>query len=225
LYILLLLYVFRGWNNTNEGDITANASLKFSIIIPVKNEEKNIVACIESIFMNSYPNDAYEILVVDDHSTDDTVIKMEAFNNKNLCLHSMDDKTGKKNALTYGIQMASFDTIIALDGDCFVQTQWLASVASAFEHKNADVVVGPVKIIDESRLIARYEFLDTAAMMVITANGILRDHYYLANGANLAFKKEAFLSLEGYSGNEHIASGDDVFFVNKAAKAKMRQRF
>ena len=53
--------------------------------------------------------------------------------------------------------------------------------------------------------------------MAITANGIFRKSYFLANGANISFKKAAFNAVNGYEGNEHLASGDDVFLINKIA--------
>ncbi len=222
LYILLLLYIVRGWNDTLEVNESVHSSLKFSILIPVKNEEKNIVACIDSVLINHYPSNAYEIIVVNDHSTDDTLKNLAAINNKALCVHSLVESHGKKQALTCGIQMSKYDYIITLDGDSLVPPYWLSYMASAFHQYNADVVIAPVKIIDGQNSIAQFESYDTAAMMAITANGIIRNQYYLANGANLAFKKESFFSLNGYEDNKHIASGDDVFFVNKAAKAQMK---
>lgn len=64
-----------------------------------------------------------------------------------------------------------------------------------------------------------FQFLDMVATMATTMAGILSQKYYLANGANLSFRKEAFVQTGGYVGNENIASGDDIFLINKIGNA------
>lgn len=222
LYVLLIIYVLHGWKHVKNSFVADSTALNISIIIPIKNEAKNIEACIESIIQNIHFTGQYEIIVVDDQSTDSTLEVLSAIKNPHLKVLSLITEKGKKNALTYGINNAKFDTIVALDGDCIVPNQWLALIASSFFNEGADVVVGSVKIIKVDNTISRYERYDTAAMMAVTANGIYHKNYFLANGANLAFKKEVFINVNGFEGNGDIASGDDVFFVNKAAQAKFK---
>lgn len=224
IYTVLILYVAQGWHSVKESLLNKDVAINLSIIIPVKNESANIEKCINSILQNKF-NGNYEIIIVNDHSTDDTLEKASTIQDQRISIHSLDKMKGKKNAITSGISHCSFDHIITLDGDCIVPKQWLCYIASAFQNSEADVIVCPVKIISDESLISQYESYDTAAMMAITANGIVKNQYFLANGANLAFKKKTFIEMKGYEGNLDIASGDDVFFVNKAANSSKKIAF
>jgi poly-beta-1,6-N-acetyl-D-glucosamine synthase len=217
IYSSLILYIIVGWNKANEIKIGVEEK-NFSVIIPAKNEERYIGACIESILHSKYPAQLIEIIVIDDKSEDNTyeVVKNQA----NVILIQQSHSLGKKAAITRGISEAKNEYIITLDADCIVQYNWFNIIAANFEANNADVVVGPVKI-NQTRndILSRFEFYDTVAMMAITVNGIFRNKYFLANGANLAYRKSVFLSLGGFDDNKNLASGDDVFFVNKAAQS------
>jgi poly-beta-1,6-N-acetyl-D-glucosamine synthase len=224
IYVVLIFYIVHGWNNANESKINKDVAADLSIIIPVKNESANINKCVGSILQNNFKGN-FEIIIVNDHSSDDTIEKASSIQDQRVSIYSLENTKGKKNAITYGISKSTFDYIIIVDGDCIVPNLWLSYIASSFLQLESDVLVGPVKIISNGSLIDQFECYDTAAMMAITANGIVKNQYFLANGANLAFKKNTFIDIGGYEGNQDIASGDDVFFVNKAAKKNKKISF
>ncbi len=222
-YAALIWYIYNGWSEIDEISSSLSSKLTISIIIPAKDEADNIGNCIESILDNNYSMSDYEILVVNDHSNDNTAHICCQFSEVKLI--NSKEEFGKKNALKLGIQNAKNEIIITLDADCVVPKNWINNIALCFEKTKTDLVVGAVKIAKANatsfwnKLITQFEFFDAAAMMATTANGIFRKQYFLSNGANLAFKKSLFTELNGYEGNEHIASGDDVFLLNKAVRA------
>ena len=114
-------------------------STSFSIIIPARNESSNIVSCLQTIFNNDYPIELYEIIVVDDHSTDNTsalVLELQKTYSNLKLLRLADEIDGqllnayKKKAIEKAINLASKDWIITTDADCFMQKEWLRNFAA-----------------------------------------------------------------------------------------------
>ena len=196
------------------------SKIDVSIVIAARNEEQNIEACLLSIIVNEYKKDNFEIIVVDDHSTDNTkecIISLNAPNVRVLSLPEL--LQGKKAALSYGIAAANHPIIITTDADCIVSRHWIHSHAKAYQNDIVQMCTSVVLPEESPSILNAFQFLDMVATMATTKAGILSQQYYLANGANLSFRKEAFMKTSGYVGNEKIASGDDIFLINKIVKA------
>lgn len=194
----------------------AMGSKRFSIVVAARNEASNIVACVESLLNQQYPANHFEVIVVDDHSTDDTFKIISAI--AGIKALSLTEGVGKKAALALGINNAMYECIATTDADCVVGERWLASLNESFNQSGAALLTGPVKISPCDRMPGAFEAMDVAITMVVTAFGIRRKRYYLANGANMAFNKKSYESLGGYQSHTHYASGDDVFFYAEAAR-------
>ncbi len=93
-----------------------------SLIIAAKNEEQNIYSLIDSLEKLNYPNENFEVIFVDDNSTDKTaeLIQSRISNKNNYTLITADNKTiaGKKGALKIGIENAKNNFIVITDADC-----------------------------------------------------------------------------------------------------------
>jgi len=216
-----------GWDDTSEWDIPADyvPKTKVSILIAARNEEKNIGSCIESIFRNKYPSHLFEIIIVDDHSEDNTQAVVQSYPQSNIKLIGLEDGTGKKSALEVGIKQATGSLVACTDADCVVPEKWLLSLASFYESTGANCIAGPIAYQVNKTLLQRFQYLDALNNMCVTANGIKKGTYHLANGANLIFTKEVFERIGGYPEKDNHASGDDVFLIQKIAKknpAKVR---
>ena len=133
LYALLILYYWRGWV-TIPGFTVVNqkAKAKISVIIAARNEEENIATCLDSVCNQSYPKELFEILVVDDHSTDNTAAIIKSYTNKNVKLISLKDfipvakiNSYKKKAIEIAIAQSTGELIITTDADCFAKENWL----------------------------------------------------------------------------------------------------
>lgn len=201
-------------------------STKISVLVPARNEAKNILACLESIARQTYPTRLFEVIVMDDHSDDGTFELAQHFTQKhpNVRVVRLADfvKSGttqsfKKKAIETGISLASGELIVTTDADCVVQRDWLALLVSFFEKKQAKFIAAPVNFHGEKTLFERFQSLDFLGMMGVTGAGIHLRMNQMCNGANLAYPRAVFHEVNGFEGINHLASGDDMLLMQKIA--------
>lgn len=208
-----------GWDDTPEWEIPEEyvPQSKVSVVIAARNEAKFISECIESIIRNKYPEHLLEIIVVNDHSEDDTKEVIEKFDHPQLILINLNGGSGKKKALEQGIKKAKGTLIACTDADSIVPENWLMSFVSFYEKNDSKCIAGPISYRTDKSLLQRFQFLDALNNMCVTANGITKQSYFMANGANLFFSKSVFEEIGGYSKNSTYASGDDMFLIQEIA--------
>ena len=233
LYALLLL-AYRYWFSLNKvfvKDKNSNVNehnIRFSIVIPARNEALNIKACIDSILAQDYPAEFFEVIVIDDFSEDDTAFMVKAFSHEhpNVHLLSLADyyKPGemnsfKKKAIEKAVSKAKGDWIVTTDADCMVPVQWLSLyndyIQQNLPHNKLVFIAAPVMFIKEKGILNEFQVLDFLALQGITAAAVGAGKHSMSNGANLAFEKSAFIAVGGYQGVDQIASGDDMFLMHK----------
>ncbi len=214
-YVYLIASIFDVWDNTAETYIQKPIMnyMSFSVIIAARNEEENITQVLQSIFSLHYPDASYEVIVVDDHSDDRTVELAKIFgraiviSNKGL---------GKKSAIETGVSKASNDYVISIDADCIVHQDLLSLYNSKIQtDKDLQFIAGAVIVNEEQSVLGYFQSLDMMSLMAATVYGLQENKYFLANGANMCFSRSAFFVVNGFSGNEQIPSGDDIFLINK----------
>ncbi len=202
-------------------------STSFSIIIPARNESSNIVSCLQTIFNNDYPKELYEIIVVDDHSTDNTsalVLELQKTYSNLKLLRLADEIDGqllnayKKKAIEKAINLASKDWIITTDADCFMQKEWLRNFAAYIQETGHVLVAAPVVFLKENNVLSMFQYIDFLSLQGITAASVSAGFHTMCNGANLAYQKAAFNAVGGFRDIDHIASGDDMLLMNKIKK-------
>lgn len=228
-YAGLLFFIHQGWRQLPAvPDFIPTDDRPFiSVIIAARNEGRSIFTTLHSLSLQQYPNDRYEIIVIDDHSEDDTAHILQAASQKNPNLHffslaehlPQDHQTiaYKKAALQLGIEQARGDFIVTTDADCLFPSAWLKSYAHGFR-EGALMVLGPVQLQGDDRFLDHFQALDVAGTMILTGAAVGWGHPLLANGANMGFERQFFYQLGGYAGNEHRASGDDIFLLQKAVR-------
>lgn len=201
---------------------------QLSIIIPARNEEDNIGACIQSILKQSYSKNLYEIIVVNDHSTDATASIVKTFNEPNIkCIDLInfignETNSFKKKGIEVGIAQANGELIITTDADCVAPPNWLQTIAAFYEEKKPDLIVMPVSIFPSPsgeglgvRFIEIFQALDFMTLQGITGSAVHKKIHSMCNGANLAYTKKAFNTVNGFAGINNIASGDDMMLMHK----------
>jgi biofilm PGA synthesis N-glycosyltransferase PgaC len=192
--------------------------LKISVIVPFKNEESNLAALIQSIAAQNYPKKKFEVILVDDHSSDDSVRvvlqTIRELDNFTMMSTGWAD-SGKKRALTRGIAKAKGQIIVTTDADCIVQPEWLACINKAFHRDQAQLVFGGVAIADDLTFFSRLQAMEFASLIASGAATLSLGAPTMCNAANLAFPKDVFKEVNGYEGNFEIASGDDEFLLRK----------
>lgn len=225
LYILLILYYWMSWltipvfNSTNQ-----NSRLKISVIIPARNEEKNIAICLDSINHQTYDKDLFEVIVVDDHSTDNTADIIKNHPLQNLKLIALKDfisdeiNSYKKKAIEIAIAQSTAELIITTDADCIVPEKWLETIAAFYNQHQPQFIAAPVSINCSFKFIEMFQALDFAMLQGITAASVHKKIHSMCNGANLAYSKKAFLAVDGFKGIDTIASGDDMLLMHKIYK-------
>ncbi|MBK8555410.1 MAG: glycosyltransferase [Lewinellaceae bacterium] len=228
--LLMLLYRF-GWSRQAvfTRPVGFQPRTRISVLIPARNEALNIGECLQSVLQNHYPDTLLEIIVIDDHSTDqtaDVVYQFAARTRQPLRLLSLaallpgtsETVAYKKKAITLAVEHARGELIVCTDADCVVPPDWLWLFAAAYEKDQPAAIAGPVLIHREKTGLQFFQSLDTAGMMLITGAGIQLGWQHMGNGANLAYPKKVFLDVQGFQGNEDRASGDDMFLLHKIAR-------
>ncbi|MBT1705500.1 glycosyltransferase [Chryseosolibacter indicus] len=217
LYYLFLIYLFVGWRKNFEEkvELSANTSLFLSVVIPVRNEGDNIVQLLQTLALQSYKN--FEVIVVDDHSTDNSIEFIKALNLADVtCLTN--SGSGKKMAITTAINASRGEVIVTTDGDCNAPVHWLESVSQYFSTDKTILLLGPVAMEEAAGLFSKMQQIEFASLIGSAASTAAFKNPTMCNGANLAFRKEAFVAVGGYEGNFQIASGDDEFLMRKISK-------
>jgi cellulose synthase/poly-beta-1,6-N-acetylglucosamine synthase-like glycosyltransferase len=196
----------------------------FTILIPARNEAKVINDCLNSILAQEYPADKYEIIVIDDHSEDETSLIVKQFISLNpfynirlIALHEHLPHGNKKEGITLGVSMAKFEHILLTDADCLRGTLWLHSIAHFIQNKPAKMLYAPVFFSAENTF-EKIQSLEFAGLVGIGAAAIQLKNPNMCSAANLMFTKTAFESVDGYKDNMHLASGDDEFLLHKVFK-------
>ena len=192
-----------------------------SIVVAVRNEEENIRTLVRELSGMAFPKEKFEVIIVNDHSSDATVknleLSFEELTNFRL-VELAEGKEGKKEALQFGIEQACFEIIATTDADCTFSKNWLTCVSSYFEQAETKMVVGGVKLIGDHSFFSQLQVTEFESLMGSTAAAIGLGHPMMCNGANLAFRKSAFVEVGGYADNMQIASGDDEFLMRKIVR-------
>jgi cellulose synthase/poly-beta-1,6-N-acetylglucosamine synthase-like glycosyltransferase len=220
VYTALILLLLRSWKNLESCNGTASLQDTFiTVIIPVRNEAENIIGLLEDINLQTYPQDMYEVIVVDDGSEDNTAALVKQFNARHLLkLITTDGKNGtshKKDAVTKGILNAKGKLIIATDGDCRVGPSWISSIENFYKNRNSKFIFGGVTFAEEKNLFEKMQTIEFASLTGCGAAFLNIGYPNMCNGANIAYEKEVFFEVSGYQGFEDHPSGDDEFLMHK----------
>lgn len=191
---------------------------KFSVVVPFRNEKENLSRLLSSFEKLYYPKEMFEVLLVDDFSDDGFQASGANFQ---LSAIQNNRKTAspKKDAICTAIKKAKYDWIITTDADCEVSEKWLLTLDN-FIQKNlkTEMVCGMVLTYSNGSFFQDFQKLDFMSLQSTTIGSFGMGNPFMCNGANFAYKKSLFQSLNGFSGNENIAGGDDVFMLQKAVK-------
>jgi len=229
-YLLLLAGIAHLWFHKKPfSPVAANAGNPFiSIVIPARNEEEELPRLLESIKGQQLSDNSYEIIVVDDHSTDRTAELARGFPKlKCISLTGTPGKNNKKRCIQAAIEASRGEIVLTTDADCIWPDHLITTVKSYFREQSCDVLCGPVSVASDQHpsFLHKFEQIDMAGMMLVTLAGIESHSFYLGNGAFLAYKKSGFLEVDPFRDNWQEASGDDVFLTKAMAKAGKKVDF
>jgi poly-beta-1,6-N-acetyl-D-glucosamine synthase len=221
VFILLpaIAFLFASRKSVNEKAETPN--LKVSVIVPLRNEANEIEALLKSLDKQTHTD--FELILVNDHSTDDTENTVRRFLGKkmNWQLISNDgNRRGKKAALSTGVAAAKGEIILTTDGDCVLPPNWIAKMISPFVNQSTQLVCGIVQYKKRKGLLWPFLQAEQISLQVISSGLAFLARFNLSrpifcSGASMAYRKSFFEKAKGYE-NDPYVSGDDVFLLQKA---------
>lgn len=223
-YGFLMRFYYRHWKALtdfrNEGPFPLT---RISVIIAARNEEHTIWPLLVRLSQQTYPKEYFEIIVVDDYSTDATAEKVKQFPFSNLVLIQPDvpeSVSSKKKAIETGIRVATGELIVTTDADCLPGQHWLETLAAFYAVEDPAFIAAPVMLRADERWLSIFQVLDFVTLQGITGASVAASFHSMCNGANLAYKKTAFESVNGFENIDRVASGDDMLLM-----FKIQQRF
>lgn len=225
LYALSLMVLIYGFQKLTLFSIkNSSPKTRFSIVIPFRNEAKNLPTLLESLSELNYPSKLFEVFLINDASEDSSEeIVLKAIVESEITLRLFQNKrtssSPKKDALDVGIKNAQFEWIVTTDADCEVPTNWLTTLDVFIQKKKPAMVCGPVLYNSDDGFIENFQEWDGFSLQTVTQGSFGLGKPLMANGANLTFQKEAFQKVKGFEGNNHLASGDDIFLMEKMKRA------
>jgi len=196
----------------------------FTVIIPARNESTHIRACLVSVVNNVYPAHLFEIIVVDDHSEDDTAHKVKELQAiyPQISLLRLQEYPGwvttqayKKKAIELAISKSKGNWMVTTDADGEVPMHWLGQLDGYIQKNDPVFIAAPVMFYSRKGLLQIFQQLDFLSLQGITAAAVSAGFHSMCNGANLAYRKDIFWSVGGFTGHEHLASGDDMLLMHR----------
>ena len=201
-----------------------SAALPVSVIICARNEAENLGRYLTSVLEQDYPD--FEVIVVDDCSTDDTDDVLGRFMEKYPLLRRTEirpDKKfthGKKLAVTLGIKAARYEHLLFIDADCMPESnRWIRRMAAHFGD-GTNIVLGYGGYFREPGWLNGYIRFDTLWIALQYFSFAICRNPYMGVGRNLGYTKSLFFSGNGFARHLHLASGDDDLFINEHATGR-----
>lgn len=218
-YLLIVLLTVIGLRRLKS--VTLHEQQPFvSIVIAARNEESRLQPLFASLAQLDYPKDKYEVLFVDDASTDRTATIIAEQVKKNerwklLRRQTVSDRFhAKKMALAKGIAEAKGDFIFTTDADCSVPRKWLKNMTRYFGPRTS-MVLGFSPLKNTTGFLDKWLKFDNLFSGIVAAAPTMLGFPISSVGRNMAFRKEAYLSVGGYASLTKFRSGDDIHLTER----------
>ena len=216
-YVALITQLAFGIAKMNKQNKSESSSPKttFSIIVPFRNEAENLPILLESFKKLNYPKELFEVILVDDESEEKYDLRSTIYDLK-IIPNQRKSNSPKKDAIETAIQIAKYNWIITTDADCEVHKNWLQVFDTKIIDTQAKMCVGSVGYKNKTGFLHDFQNNDFLSLQGVTAGSFGIEKPFMCNGANFAYEKTFFKQLNGFEGNNNLASGDDVFLLQKA---------
>jgi poly-beta-1,6-N-acetyl-D-glucosamine synthase len=220
--VVTLLYMFKmgmyryNWNKYPVFDVTEQQpSVGMSVVVAFRNEENSLLQLLYSLNKQVYPEALREVILVNDHSDDRSMQIAEDFARAHPgfhCLSNGKDENGKKAAVLKGVNSAAFSLIVITDADCSMGDNWLSTFSAIYSRLNSGMIIGLVDMEVKPGLFNRFQEIEFLSLVASGAAAAAGGRPIYCNAANLAFRKELFLSYADPL-SMTVPSGDDTLFM------------
>lgn len=223
LYLVCIFAFTYGLYNLKERFFTFNKKndLKVSILIAARNEENNIERLLKSLYNQTFEKDLFEVIIIDDHSKDNTLLIVENFikENNDIDLKIFNaEKEGKKLAISQALHLAHNELVVVTDADCVLKTTWIESIVNFYKEKKCKMILAPVLLSPAETFFEKIQVLEHLSLIGSTAGSANIGFPVMCNGANMAYEREAALEVEKFRKDFNIPSGDDMFLMEQFIK-------
>ncbi|GIX06528.1 MAG: hypothetical protein KatS3mg115_0931 [Candidatus Poribacteria bacterium] len=208
-----------------------------SVVLAARNEAENIADCLAALCAQDYPLERYEIIVVDDHSTDGTREIAERFGSqvqprvRVLALGDLGDPNlrGKQHALDLGIRASRGEIIANTDADCVPPPSWLRTIAERMTPET-DLLLGFSQCDrpgDGSGLFAKLQSLELIGLFGADVAALSWGQPLACTGNNLAYRRRVYEVLGGFSKLGETVHDDNLFllWIQQQSRFQMRAVF
>lgn len=223
LYFICIAAFTLGLYNLKEKNynIDKSSTTKVSVLIAARNEEENIENILLSLYNQTFPKELFEVIIVDDHSEDNTKTIIDNFinNNKDFNMQVfISEGKGKKAAISQALHKAKNHLIIVTDADCILNTLWIENIVAFYQKTKSKMILAPVLLTPSNTLFEKMQVLEHLSLMGSTAGSAAIGFPVMCNGANMAYEREAALEVEKLRHDFNIPSGDDMFLLEQFVK-------
>ncbi|OLY94150.1 Glycosyltransferase, catalytic subunit of cellulose synthase and poly-beta-1,6-N-acetylglucosamine synthase [Cnuella takakiae] len=218
-YSLLIAYYQMYWRRVPVFQPQPAAAPPFiSVIIAARNEAAHLPLLLEALNGQTLPTSRFEVIVVDDYSTDNTAAAVRCFLSERVRMIQPivgANQSSKKKAIEAGVAQAKGSLVVVTDADCLPPPRWLELMTGFYCQKRPAFIVAPVCFTANNTLLGIFQSLDFMMLQGITAASVQAGAHSMCNGANLAYEREAFHQVGGFTGIDARASGDDMLLLYK----------
>lgn len=220
IYVFVVATFIRGWAKLERFKTNGNEpKTKVSVLIAARNEELLIGKTIDDILAQNYDRSLMEVIIIDDHSTDNTSKIISSYAKDGVKLITLNEANAlnsyKKKAIQTAINTTTGKLIITTDADCRMGPNWLKTIVNCYETRGYKMISSPVAYFEEKSFFERLQTLEFSYLIGLGASTIGNNNPSTCNGANLAYEKEAFFEVGGFTGIDDVASGDDELLLHK----------
>jgi len=191
---------------------------KISVLIALRNEEKNLELLLNGLINQTYPADKFEVILINDHSTDGSELVFNQFKNERNLDHfkwlNLDNEIfGKKKAIAKGIEEAVGSYLLFTDADCQMSESWISDMLICQQNTQAAMVCGPV-LLSYNSLIEKVQAIEFSSLIAVAASSIAIHKPTLCNAANFLVRAQDVKEAQVLRKDGNLASGDDVFLLH-----------
>lgn len=219
-YVVVVITFIWGWYRLKPFQVSARQpSTRVSVLVAARNEEATIERTINALLAQDYDKRLVELIIINDHSIDQTATLIGAFAKDGVKLINLNEakplNSYKKKAIQTAIAQAKGDLIITTDADCSMGPNWLKTIVNFYEANDYKMISSPVAYFEEKNIFERAQSLEFSYLIGLGAASIGNHKPSTCNGANLAYERKAFEEVDGFMGIDDLASGDDELLLHK----------
>jgi cellulose synthase/poly-beta-1,6-N-acetylglucosamine synthase-like glycosyltransferase len=210
-------------------NFSENEYPSITVIVSARNEEQNILACVNSLIKLEYPREKLEIIVINDRSTDKTgeIIKSFSANHPELIYMETEDTSGrlkgKTAALSQAIEKSKGEIIFTTDADCEVKPAWLKEMVRYYDDNTG--VVNSYTVIEPKNLYHGFQSYDWLYLLTVASGADGINNQLSCVGNNMSYRKTAYEEVGGYEKIKFSVTEDFMLLKTIRNNTKWKVKF